>query len=215
MIELDYKESWTLKKWWFWTVVLVKTLFFGGGILFYFISLLLLFFFPLDFKEIQPIYPKRDQSWVLIGRTDVEAETPILWPPDMSWLIGKYPYTGKDWRQEEKETAEYKIVKWYHWLDGHEFDKTSGVVYICVSFSGLCGRRRGWAVSREQHQNMYIIKGETDHHPRLDAWDKCSGLVHWEDPEERWEVGEGIGMGNTCKSMADSCQCMTKTTTVL
>ena len=81
---------------------------------------------------------------------------------------------------------------------------------------GLCGRRRGWDVSREQHRNMYIIQGETDHQPRLDACDKHSDLVHWEDLEglvER-DVGGGIGMGNTCKPMADSCQCMTKPTTV-
>ena len=78
-----------------------------------------------------------------------------------------------------------------------------------------CGRRRGWDVSREQHQNMYIIQGETDHQPRLHAWDKCLGLVHWEDPEEEGEVGGGIGMGNTCKSMADSFQCMAKPTTIL
>ena len=83
----------------------------------------------------------------------------------------------------------------------------------------LCGRRRGWDVLREQHLNKYTIKDETDHQPRLDAWDKCSGLVHWEDPEgwdgvER-EAGGGIGMGNTYKSMADSCQCMAKTTTIL
>ena len=81
-----------------------------------------------------------------------------------------------------------------------------------TDFWTLWGRRRGWDVLREQHQNMYIIYGETDHQPRLDAWDKCSGLVHWEDPEG-WD-GEGgvrgIGMGNTCKSMADSCQCMAK-----
>ena len=82
---------------------------------------------------------------------------------------------------------------------------------------GLCGRRRGWDVLREQHWNIYTIKGETDHQPRLDAWDKCSGLVHWEDPEG-WDGergGRGIRMGNTCKSMADSCQCMAKTTTIL
>ena len=82
---------------------------------------------------------------------------------------------------------------------------------------GLCGRRRGWDVSREQHQNMYIIYGETDHQPRLDARDKCSGLVHWEDPVESGRVGGGRGDrdGNTCKSMADSCQCLAKTTTIL
>ena len=82
---------------------------------------------------------------------------------------------------------------------------------------GLCWRRRGWDVSREQHQNMYIIYGERDHQPRLDAGDKCSGLVHWEDLEDSGgeRGGRRIGMGNTCKSMADSCQFMTKPTTIL
>ena len=77
---------------------------------------------------------------------------------------------------------------------------------------GLCGRRQGWDVSRKQHQNMYIIYGERNHQPRLDSRDKCSGLVHWEDPEGSGGEGGGRGnwMGNTCKSMADSCQCMAK-----
>ena len=88
--ELDYKESWVSKNWCFWTVVLEKTL-----------------ESPLDCKEIQPVHPKGDQSWVFIGRTDVEAETPILWPPDVnSWLIRKDPDAGKDWGQEEKGTTE-------------------------------------------------------------------------------------------------------------
>ena len=82
MWELDYKEDWAQKSWCFWTVVLEKTL-----------------ESPLDCKEIQPVHPKGDQSWVFIGRTDVEAETPILWPPDdKSWLIWKNPDAGKDWR---------------------------------------------------------------------------------------------------------------------
>ena len=89
MWELDYKESWVLKNWCFWTVVLEKTL-----------------ESPLDCKEIQPVHPKGDQSWVFIGRTDVEAETPILWLPDVkSWLIWKDPDAGKDWGQEEKGTT--------------------------------------------------------------------------------------------------------------
>ena len=85
MWELDYKDGWVLKNWCFWTVVLEKTL-----------------ESPLDCKAIQPVHPKGDQSWVFIGRTDDEAETPILWPPDAkSWLIGKDPDVLKDWRQEE------------------------------------------------------------------------------------------------------------------
>ena len=82
---------------------------------------------PWTCKEIQPVHPKGNQSWVLIGRTDAEAETPILWPPDgNSWLIGKDPDTGKDWRQEEKGTTEDEVVGWHYWLNGHEFGWTLG-----------------------------------------------------------------------------------------
>ena len=83
---------------------------------------------PLDCKEIQPVHPKGDQSWVFTGRTDVEAETPVLWPPDAkSWLIWKAPDAGKDWGQEEKQTTEDEIVGWHHQLDGHGFGWTPGV----------------------------------------------------------------------------------------
>ena len=106
MWELDYKESWAPKNWCFWTVVLEKTL-----------------ESPLDHKEIQLVHPKGDQSWVFIGRTDVEAETPVLWPPDAKcWLIGKDPDAGKDWGKEEKGMTEEDMVGWYHQLDGHEFE---------------------------------------------------------------------------------------------
>ena len=83
---------------------------------------------PLDYKEIQLVHPKGDQSWVLIGRTDVEAETPILWPPDVkSWLLRKDPDAGKDWGQKEKGTTEDEMVVWHHWLHGHEFGWAPGV----------------------------------------------------------------------------------------
>ena len=111
MWELDYKESWAPKNWCFWTVVLEKTL-----------------ESPLDYKEIQPVHPKGDQSWEYIGRTDVEAETLILWPPDMkNWLIRIDLDAGKNWRQEEKGTTEDEIVGWHHWLSGHEFEQAPGV----------------------------------------------------------------------------------------
>ena len=78
---------------------------------------------PLDCKEIQPVHPKGNQSWIFIGRTDAEAETPILWPPDVkNWLIGKDPDAGKDWRQEEKGRTEDEMVAWHHQLNGHEFE---------------------------------------------------------------------------------------------
>ena len=82
---------------------------------------------PLDYKEIKPVNPKGNQPWLFIGRTDAEAETPILWPHDMkSWLIRKDPDAGKDWRQEEKGTTENKMVGWHHRLNGHEFEKALG-----------------------------------------------------------------------------------------
>ena len=100
---LDYEESWALKNWCFWTVVLEKTL-----------------ESPLDFKEIKLVNPKRNQSWIFIGRTDAEAETPILWPPHAkSWLTGKDPDAGRDWEQEEKGLTDDEMAGWYHWVDGH------------------------------------------------------------------------------------------------
>ena len=105
MWELDCKESWVLK---IYTseVVLKKTL-----------------ESPLDSKETQLAHPKGNKSWIIIGRTDAEEETPILWPPDTkNWLIWKDPDAGKDWRQEEKVTTEDEMVGWHHRLNGHEFE---------------------------------------------------------------------------------------------
>ena len=111
MWELDYKESWTLKNWCFWTMVLEKTP-----------------ESPLDSKEIQPVHPKGNQSWIFIGRTDAEAEIPILWPPDAkSWLLGQYPDAGKDWSQEKMGTTEDEMVGWHHRLNGHESEQAQGV----------------------------------------------------------------------------------------
>ena len=110
MWELDYKESWARKNWCFWTVVLEKTL-----------------ESPLNCKEIQQVNPKGNQSWIFIGRTDVEADTLIVWPPDAkNWLIGKDPDAGKGWRWEEKEMTEDEMVGWYHRLDGHGFEQALG-----------------------------------------------------------------------------------------
>ena len=95
----------------FWTVVLEKTL-----------------ESPLDTKETKPVNPKGNQPWILTGRTDAEAEAPILWPPDAkNWLIWKYPDARKDWRQEEKGLTEDEMVGWHHWLNGHEFEQAPGV----------------------------------------------------------------------------------------
>ena len=111
MWELDCKESWSLKNWCFWTVMLEKSL----------KSL-------LDCKEIQPVHPEGNQSWIFIGRTDDEAEAPILWPPDVkNWLFGKDLDAGKDGRWEEKGMTEDEMVGWHHQLDGCEFEQVLGV----------------------------------------------------------------------------------------
>ena len=110
MWELDHKEGWVPKNWYIWTVVLEKT---PEN--------------PLDCK-IKPVSPKGNQSWILIGKTNAEAEAPILWPPDAkNWLAGKDPDAGKDWRQEEKGMTEDEMVGWHHLLNGHEFEQALGV----------------------------------------------------------------------------------------
>ena len=108
--ELDQKEGWALKNWLFRIVVLKKTL-----------------ERPLDSMEIKAVNPKGNQPWIVVGRTDVEAKAPILWPPDVnSQLTWKDPDAGKDWGQEEKGAAEDEMVEWHHWLNGHKFEQTVG-----------------------------------------------------------------------------------------
>ena len=110
MWKLDHKEVWVPKNWCIWTVVLEKSL-----------------ESPLDYKGIKPVNPNGNQFWIFIGRTDVEAETAILWSPDVkNWFIGKDPDAGKDWRQE-KGVTEDEMSGWHHWLDGHEFEQALAV----------------------------------------------------------------------------------------
>ena len=110
-VRAGYKESWAPKNWCFWTVVLEKSL-----------------ESPLDCKEIQPVHSKGNQSWIFIGKTDAEAEAPILWSHDAkNWLIWKDPDAGKGWRQEEKEMTEDEMAGWHHQLNRHESESTPGV----------------------------------------------------------------------------------------
>ena len=110
MWELDNKKGWALKNWCFSTAVLEKTL-----------------ESPFNCNYIQPVNPQGNHSWIFIGRTDAKSEAPIFWPPDgKNWLIGKDPDAGKDWRQEEKGTAEDEMVEWHHWFNAHEFEQTPG-----------------------------------------------------------------------------------------
>ena len=131
MWELDCEESWGPKNWCFWTVVLEKTL----------ESL-------FDCKEIQPVHPKGNQSWMFIGRTDVEAETPILWPPHVkSWLLGEDPDAGRDWGQEEKGMTEDEMAGWHHRLNGHESEWTPGVgdEQVCITWrAAIHGVSKSW-----------------------------------------------------------------------
>ena len=147
MWELDCEESWALKNWCFWAVVLEETP-----------------ESPLDCKEIQPVHPKGDQSWVFIGRTDAEAETLILWPPDVkSWLIGKDPNAGRDRGQEEKGRTEDEMAGWHHRLNGREFEWTPGIgdgqggLVHCDSW----GRRVGhdWATELNWLIHLKVLLG--------------------------------------------------------
>ena len=121
---LDYKESWVPKNWCFWTVMLEKTL-----------------ESPLDCKEIHPVHPIGNQSWIFIGRTDVEAETIILRPPDAkNWLIWKDPDAGKDWKWEEKGRTEDEMVGWHHWLKWHGLSKLRELVMAREAWRAIvCG----------------------------------------------------------------------------
>ena len=147
-VRVDYKESWVPKNWCFWTMVLEKILE---------SPLEKTLESPLDYKEIQPVHPKGNQSWVFIGRTDAEAETPVLWPPEAkSWLIRKDPDAGSDWRQEKKGTVKDEMVGCYHWLNGHDFEQAPG---DCKGQGSLAccspwGCRVGHDLVTEQQQSV-------------------------------------------------------------
>ena len=151
---------WTvvLSNWCFWTVVLERT-----------------FESPLDCKEIQPVHPKGNQSWIFIGRTDAEAETPILWPPDAkNWLTGKDPDAGKDWRQEEKGTTENEMVGWHHRLNGHKPEQAPGVGdgqggRACCS---PCGRR----VTHDWETELNWVRSTHTWIFDLERWQRQSGV---------------------------------------
>ena len=143
MWELNYKERQAPKNWCFWTVVLETTL-----------------ESPLDCKEIQPVHPKGDQFWIFIGRTDAEAEIPILWPPDVkNWLIWKDPGVGKDWRQKEKGTTEDEMVGWHHRLNRHEFEQASGFgdVQRSLACCSLWGHRQLELTDQLNQTKLWVI----------------------------------------------------------
>ena len=185
MWEFDYKESWAQKNWCFWTVVLEKTL-----------------ESPLACKEIQPVHPK-DQSWLFIEGTDVEAETPILWPPDAeSWFIWKDPDAGKDWRQEEKGTTEDEMVGWHHWHNGHGFGWALGSWWtgrpVVLRFMESQRVGHDWATEVNWTRRTLL---------RLHAW-PCDSvtLCHWIwiTRESRWKWSWDMkvqGLDGACASV--------------
>ena len=153
MWELDCEESWAPKNWCCWTVVLEKTL-----------------ESPLDSKEIQPVHPKGDQPWVIFGRNDAKAETPILWPPHAkSWLIGKDFDAGRYWRHEEEGTTEDKMAGWHHQLDGCESEWTPGDgdghggLVCCDSW----GHKKSDTTEQLNWITMYIFKFWMSYKPKL------------------------------------------------
>ena len=147
MWELNHKEGWVLKNWCLCIVLLEKTL----------DSL-------LDCKEFKIVNSKRNQPWIFIGKTDAEAKAPVLWPPDAkSWLIGKDPDAGEDWRQEEKEVAEKETVRWHNQPNGHESEQTPGHSegqgsLVCCSPWG-CRVGHNWAT--QQHRGAYMLLWES------------------------------------------------------
>ena len=173
MWELNYKESWALKNWCFWTVVLEKTL-----------------ESHLDGKEIQPVHSEGDQSWVFTGRTDAEAETPILRPPDVkNWLIWKDPDAGKDWGQEEKGMAEDEMVGWHHWLNGHEFEQAlrDGATVPGVAKSDMTEQLNSNNDLINHSYNEVFIK------PSRDGAQRASQLM------SPWRFGESSILGRAWK----------------
>ena len=181
---MDCEKSWALKNWCFWTVVLQKT-----------------FESPMDCSHIQPVHAKGDQSWVFIGKTDAEAETPILWPPHMkSWPTGKVPDAVRDWGQEEKGMTEDEMAEWHHQLDGHEFEWTprvgggQGVLACCDSWGCRNGHdwatELNWAIFHFRHEISsvahscptlcypmdYITPGFPIHHQLQEF---TQSYVHW------------------------------------
>ena len=142
--ELDYKESWAPKNWCFWTVVLEKTL-----------------RSPLDCKEIQLVHSKGDQSWVFTGRTDAEAETPILWPPHVkSWLTGKDPDAGRDWEQEAKGRTEDEMAGWHHQLIDMSLSKLRKLVMDREAWCAVIhGVTKSWTRLNNWTELMHLLEG--------------------------------------------------------
>ena len=180
MWELDCEESWAPKNWCFWTVVLEKTLGKSLG------------------QQGDPASPERNQSWIFIRRTDAEAETPVLWSPDVKdWLIGKDPDAGKDWRLEEKGTKEDEMVGWHHQLDGHESEQALGVgegqgsLACCSPWGRKKSDKTGWLNWTEFIRNSHLASGkESACQCRRLEFDPWVGKIPW---SRKWKPTPWLG----------------------
>ena len=155
---------------------------------------------PLDCKEIQPVHPKGDQSWVFTGSTDAKAEIPILWPPDTNWLSGKDPDAGKDWRWEEKGMTENEMVGWHHRLDGQEFEQALGVgdrqgSLLCCSLRGLkesdTNERLNWTEESMSIFCMFRVYFLCSIMRTLFLWDQLPGSLFLESSPESFSHQPG------------------------
>ena len=163
MWELNHKEDWVLKNWCFQILVLEKTL-----------------ESPMHCKEIKPVNPKGNQSWIFIGRTDAEAEAPILWPPDSkSWLIGKDPDAGKDWSQEEKGMTEDEMVGWHHWLNRHNLSKL-------------------WEIGKDRGDWRAAVHGVAESRTWLSDWTATTGPTHRESQSHSQAGLVNLGGNRNC-----------------
>ena len=165
MWELDHIEGWALQNWCFWTVVLEKTP-----------------ESPLDCKEIQPVHPKGNQSWIFIGRTDADAETPILWPPDANnWLIRKDLDVGKYWMQEKKGRTEGEMVGWHHHLIGYEVEQVPGDgeglgSLLCCKSMGSQRVRHDWATEKLLNVKIEDSDSQTQNKLVVTSWEREGGM---------------------------------------
>ena len=189
MWELGHKEGWALRNWCFWIVVLEKIL-----------------ESPLDSREIKPINRKGNQPWIFTGRTNAEAKALILWPPDVkSQLTGKAPDAGKDWRQEKKGATEAEMVRWHHWLNGHESEQTlgDGEAQGSLVLQSMGSQRAGQHLATEQQDSPSVrtLRATWSEHYSLDTGTLAAEAPVWFQIDKVWNINFLENRGIFCSPM--------------